>query len=76
MEQMDYNLLFRWFVGLSIDDCGLGRVDLFEESRSAFGGRRCAGVPGHLAFASKGQAASVERSLLGGWNVAQVLGPR
>ena len=24
MEQLDYNLLFRWFVGLSLDDAGLG----------------------------------------------------
>jgi transposase len=21
MEQLDYNLMFRWFVGLGIDDC-------------------------------------------------------
>lgn len=25
MEQLDYNLLFRWFVGLEMDDPGLGR---------------------------------------------------
>jgi hypothetical protein len=30
MEQMDYNLLFRWFVGLGIDDpvWGEGRPEI------------------------------------------------
>ena len=23
MEQLNYNLLFRWFVGMNIDDCGV-----------------------------------------------------
>ena len=27
VEQLDYNLLFRWFVGLSVDDrCGITRA--------------------------------------------------
>ena len=34
MEQLDYNLLFRWFVGLDGPRCrrsGVGRDGLFEE---------------------------------------------
>jgi len=31
MEQLDYNLLYRWFVGLSPDD-GVGCNDLHQES--------------------------------------------
>ena len=32
MEQLDYNLLFRWFVGLSIDD-PVGDVTVFAKNR-------------------------------------------
>ena len=31
MEQLDYNLLFRWFVGLNPDERGLGPDRLHEE---------------------------------------------
>ena len=50
MEQMDYNLLFRWFVGLWIDDAvwgdgrpGIGPVDQFspERAQPRAGGPRC-----------------------------------
>lgn len=50
MEQMDYNLLFRWFVGLGIDDAvwgegrpGIGPVDQFspERAQPRAEGRRC-----------------------------------
>jgi transposase len=37
MEQLDYNLLFRWFVGLSMDDPNLGRDGLYQESRAHAG---------------------------------------
>ena len=37
MEQLEYNLLFRWFVGLAMDDRGLDADDLHEESRAAVG---------------------------------------
>jgi transposase len=36
MEQLDYNLLFRWFVGLNMDD--LGRHGLHQEPGAAAGG--------------------------------------
>src|SRR5712692_5570362 len=34
MEQLDYNFLFRWFVGLSIDD-PVGRDRVQQEPRAA-----------------------------------------
>jgi transposase len=37
MEELDYSVLYRWFVGLSMDD--LGRHDLHEESGSPADGR-------------------------------------
>ena len=33
MEQLDYNLLFRWFVGLSLDEA-VGRNGVHQESRA------------------------------------------
>jgi hypothetical protein len=35
MEQLDYNFLFRWFVGLSIDDPGVGRDGIHQEPEPA-----------------------------------------
>jgi len=32
MEQLNYNLLFRWFVGMNIDDAGVGRDRVYQES--------------------------------------------
>jgi transposase len=32
IEQLDFNLLFRWFVGLGIDDLGWYAHDVYQES--------------------------------------------
>ena len=41
MEQLDYNLLFRWFVGLSMDDA-IWDATVFSKNRDRlFGGRHC-----------------------------------
>lgn len=37
MEQLDYNLLFRWFVGLSVDDEVWGPLHVLQEPREAVG---------------------------------------
>src|SRR5262245_34807222 len=39
MEQLDYNLLFRWFVGMNIDDPGVGCNGIHQEPRAVVGGR-------------------------------------
>ena len=44
MEQLEYNLLFRWFVGLGDGRRGLDADDLHQESRPAAGGRHRARV--------------------------------
>ena len=48
MERLDFNLLFRWFVGLVDGRCGLGRLDVLEEPGPAAGGRGRGEVPGPL----------------------------
>jgi transposase len=44
MEQLDYNLLFRWFVGLEMERSGLERHRVHEESGAPAGRGDCAGV--------------------------------
>jgi len=44
MEQLDYNFLFRWFVGLNIDDPVWGLDRLHQEPRALAGGRSSAGL--------------------------------
>ncbi len=35
MEQLNYNLLFRWFVGLNVDDTGVGSLGVPLQPRTA-----------------------------------------
>ena len=44
MEQLQYNLLFRWFVGLSMDDPVWDATTFTQESRPAAGRRHRGGV--------------------------------
>ena len=39
MEQLEYNLLFRWFVGLEMDEPSVERNGVQQEPRSAAAGR-------------------------------------
>ena len=39
MEELDYNMLFRWFVGLNMDDHVWDPTHLHEESRAVVAGR-------------------------------------
>ena len=65
MERLEYDLLFRWFVGPWRRRSGLGPFDVLEEPRPAAGGRHRGEVPGRGAGAAAGEAAAVERALLG-----------
>jgi hypothetical protein len=72
MEQLDYNLLFRWFVGLGIDD----RVWVPE----TFSVNRDRLMEGDVAQAFFDQVlhdepgSALGRSLYGGWRSAGSLG--
>src|SRR5260370_9994679 len=37
MEQLEYNLLFRWFVGLNMDENGMGADGVYQEPGPTFG---------------------------------------
>ena len=51
MERLDFDLLFRWFVGLGIDDPVWDRLDLLQEPRPAARGRGRGRVSGDGARA-------------------------
>ena len=44
MEEIDYSVLFRWFVGMNLDEPVLGCHRVHQESGSLAGWRRGAGV--------------------------------
>jgi hypothetical protein len=65
VEQLDYNLLFRWFVGMSMDERHVGTDSGHQESRAAAEARH----RGKLLRASveAGRAAPVGRTLHRRW---------
>jgi Transposase domain (DUF772) len=65
MEQLDYNLLFRWFVGLSIDDPVWDATVYLQEPGSAARWRYRGQVLCRRAEPAAGAQASVQRPLLG-----------
>ena len=74
MERLEFDLLFRWFVGLGVDDAVWDHSTFLEEPRPAAGRRDRGQVPGRGAGAAEGQAAAVERALLGGRHADRGLG--
>ncbi len=34
-QMLDYNILFRWFLDMSLEDAGLGPVELLAPARAA-----------------------------------------
>ena len=74
MERMEFDLLFRWFVGLGVDDPAWDHSSFTQEPRPAAGGRDRGEVPARGAGPAEGEAAAVERPLLGGWHADRGLG--
>ena len=72
MEQLDYNLLFRWFVGLEIDDAVWNHA-VFSKNRDRLLNQDLA----QKFFAQRkaaGGGADVGRALHGGWHADRGLG--
>src|ERR1700687_4504159 len=74
MEQLDYNLLYRWFVGLSPDD-PIWDPTTFTKNRDRLQtGAVCAKFMTKLLNHSEGQAAVVGRAFFGGRNADRGVG--
>ena len=65
MERLDFDLLFRWFVGLGVDDA-VWDASTFSKNRDRLlAGDAAAAFPGRHRRASEGAAAGLDRALLG-----------
>jgi hypothetical protein len=74
MEEMDYNLLFRWFVGLNADD-EVWDATTFTKNRDPLAGGGCGpGVSGTHGSASAGKGADLGRTFHRGRHAAGSLG--
>ena len=82
MEQIDYNLLFRWFVGLSVDDPVWDATVFMQESGPAARRRYGAEVPRRGAGRCPGQGLlssehfSVDGTLMEAWASPRASAPR
>jgi len=71
MERLEFDLLFRWFVGLGIDDA-VWDHSTFSKNRDRWRDR--GQVLDRGAGSAADQAAAVERAFLGGWHADRSLG--
>jgi hypothetical protein len=71
MESIEFDLLFRWFVGIGVDDPVWEHSSFSENRDPLLEGRNRRQVSGRGAGADEGQAVAVERAFLGRWHVDQ-----
>src|SRR5258708_31623223 len=76
MEEIDYNILFRWFVGLNLDDAVWGCHGVHQESRPFAGGRSGQGVSVAGGGASPRAGMGLGGALHGGRKFVGSLGQR
>jgi len=74
MEQLDYNLLFRWFVGLSMDDPIWDATVFYQEPRAAARGRGGAGLFSTSGGTGAGPGSALDGALHGRWHPDRGLG--
>ena len=74
MERLEFDLLFRWFVGLGVDDAAWDHSTFSKNRDRLLEGRYRGEVPGGGAGAAAGEAAAVERAFLGRRHADRSLG--
>ena len=74
MERLDYDLLFRWFVGLVDRRADLGSVGVLEEPGPVAGGRHRQRSSWRRCCRGRGSSDFCRRSLLGRWHADRGLG--
>jgi hypothetical protein len=74
MERMEFDLLFRWFVGLGVDDPAWDHSSFSKNRDRLPGGRDSGEVPDRGGGPAAGEASAVERSLLGRWHTVRGVG--
>jgi transposase len=74
MERLEFDLLFRWFVGVGVDDPVWDHSSFSKNPRPASGGRHRCQISGRCAVPTAGEAVVVERAFLGRRYVDRGLG--
>jgi transposase len=74
VEQLDYNLLFRWFVGLSLDDEVWDETVFTKNRERLIEGDHRQEVHGQSARSRAGQGVVVGRPFLGRWHADRSMG--
>jgi len=74
VEQLDYNLLFRWFVGLNMDDAFWGCDRVHQEPRAPARWGHCRSLLPSRASAGTGAESALGRALYRGWNATGSVG--
>ena len=74
IEEIDYNILFRWFVGLNFGRCSVGCHGVHQEPRPFAGGRSGQGLSGAGGGASPRAGLGLDEHSHGGRSVLK-LGP-
>ena len=74
MERLEYDLLFRWFVGIGVDDAAWDHSVFSKNRDRLLEGDIAAKFLAAMLGAAQGEEASVERSLLGRWHADRGLG--
>jgi IS5 family transposase len=65
MERIEFDLLFRWFVGIGMDDPVWDHSTFIKNRDRLLEGEIAAKLPGVGAVAAAGKTAAVERALFG-----------
>src|SRR5688500_20177702 len=74
MERLEYDLLFRWFVGIGVDDPAWDHSVFSKNRDRLLEGDIAAKFLSCGAGPAQGEAAAVERSLLCRWHADRGLG--
>ena len=65
MERIEFDLLFRWFVGLGVDDPVWDATTFSKNRDPSAGGRRGLEVPGSATGSAAGEGPAFKRAFLG-----------
>ena len=74
MERLEYDLLFKWFVGLGVDDPVWDHSTFSKNRDRLLGGEIAAKFLNAVLAQPRMKRLFVERALLGGWHVGRGLG--
>ena len=74
MEEIDYSILLRWFVGLKLDEEVRDGHGVYQKSGPAAAGRRGQAISRPSRGAGSGPTLDLGRTLHGGWEAARSLG--